>query len=359
MRIIELKSSRPSNGEIKQDNLLLYFTDADATYKDTTDEGLDHNVLIKNMVLNLPADYCEKRDFKNHNTEEDYKRHYNYQGTLEKFVVNKNNPSSKYYFTLSGNALSDEQLNQIKNSKLPVKELYSLMPESEDKYSLEDELEEYYNEEIKDDYDEFDLEADLEADKDLLGDEYRDPNQAADDTLEAIAKRFGRDSNEYIDAASKQELANDGRHEARRSKAIDAAIYDEDLNNQFLQQLVNEEEVYINDVCILSLKEPNLGEVEGQLGDEGLDYIEDTCSFYLIQQEDGTWGLGNRNQDIDTDAEVADLEIVGLEEQFNDDDDIDYEDIYNSDSDYDEFTNYEESKTDIFNKIKENAKLRG
>lgn len=315
MKIIELDNPRPISGEITEDGeVIINFQDLDGTYK-TEDEGFDHNILVKKLTV-VSNDYNIPQNMG--------------------YVVPKENLSDGC--TFGEMTLSKDQLNELINSKTPAQFLYDLNPNV-----MEAPLLDYYEEYLKeDDFDEFES---------IYGSE--------EDPLEDLANKYGRDSDEYIDAASKKELIDDEKFEQEKQEKLQAAINDETLNAQIITSLNNNEDVCIVGECIIEQPWEDDEEEVGALTDEGLDFIAKTYSFDLIQEEDGTWGIKDtavEGQAVSSSLEeVKDIEIVGIEEQF-DDDGLDYEDIYSEPiNDYEDF---EESKNDTFKKIYKNSKLR-
>lgn len=310
-----MNNPRPISGEVNENyELIVNFQDLDGTYK-TDDPGQDHSVFIKNMTvvandIDLP------------------------QG--KGYIQPKDNLSDGY--TFGEMTLSKDQLSQIVNSDTPVKILYDLNPDV-----MKEPLLNYYDENLKeDDFDEF---------EDIYGSEQ--------DPLEDIANRYGRDSDEYIDAASKKELRDDATFEQERQNKLQAAINDKTLNDRVLEDLINNEDVYISDDCIIEKPYVEDDYVEtGALTEEGLDFVAKTYSFDLIQEEDGSWGI--KDTEVEGQAvspnieEVKNLEIVGEEEQI--DEDTEYDAIYGGE-DYDDF-NFEESKEKLFQTISKNVKLK-
>lgn len=308
MKTIELDNPRPISGEINNDGeLVVNFQDQDGTYR-TDDPGFDHKVVIKNMTVvandvNLPIGMG--------------------------YVQPKENLSDGY--TFGEITLSKENLEELINNGQPVKDLYEMNPSV-----MEEPLINYYDENLKeDDFDEF---------EDIYGSEQ--------DPLEDIANRYGRDSDEYIDAASKKELRDDATFEQEKQDKIQAVINDKTLNDKVLEDLVNNEDVYISDDCIIEKSYVDDEDEIGPLTEEGLDFVAKTYSFDLIQEEDGSWGIKDTAaEDLavsPNNEEVKNLEIIGIEEQFEDDG-MDYEEIYSEPID-DEY-NFDESKNIIFEKI--------
>lgn len=305
METIELISSRPFSGEVNEyGEIVLNFQDIDGIY--TQDESLERQVLIKKMTvvandMNLPQNkgYIQKKE---------------------------NLPDG---YTFGEITLSKENLDELVNTPNPVESLYEMNPDV-----VREPLLNYYNEYLKED--------DFE--------DIYDFNE--EDDLERLARTYGRNSDEFIDVESKKDLMDDAKSEEEKTVAITTAINDEDLNNQVLIQLINNEDVYIGDDIIIESPWEEDEEEIGVVTEIGLDFIAKTYSFDLIKEEDGSWGIEDTSTPghavSPSNEEVKNIEIIGMEEQFEDGFGYDYEEDFS----------FEESKEKLFQKISKNSKLK-